>query len=132
MKNRTYIDTLPIEIILKISSYLNEIEKLALLRNSTQLTIEFPSLKKNYSSYSSEGLFDNVHGFFLSKTNKMPFSVYGIFLGLLISAFYSPDNFIGIAAGTSLTFFSSTTLIIDLVNVKNEHQKLQTLYNKTF
>ncbi len=108
MKTRSFLDNLPLEIIIKIATYLEDDDRLSLLRSSESAIKKFPSIQNDYRDKNCL-LRDNLglHIENYQRRNKLSNYCWGILIGLaIIIDSIRSLNMPGILFGSGVTLFS--------------------------
>jgi len=125
MNNRSLIDRLPIDVIIKLAAYLNdEKDKLALLRSHTHVPDKYPSLKLNSLS-TNLSLERHITELIFPRPGCVPIlSMGGFWVGaVLLLSSSSPYSYLG-GALTLFAMVSCGKIINDNTNEKIDLENL--------
>lgn len=105
------LDNIPLEILIKIASYVNDDDRLSLLRSSDNAIKKFPSLKNDYrypNSHRRDNLGLHIENFRHHNESHFNHFCWGILMGIIIMI-KSCEAFSlsGLIFGSGLTFFLS-------------------------
>lgn len=117
------IDKLPLELIIKIASYLDEKNQFLLLKASEKAKERYPSLKEQY--YGPPSLEQHIMQW---NTDSHLIFIIGFVAGLHGLYFaYNASSLGGMAASAGLTLFSLTKGIKHMIDENKENNELYRL-----